>query len=301
MPTTALHRRIAHEIVALARREGYAAGRHLSEPDLARHLGLSRTPVRAALQHLQRVGAVSHDPGRGFFLKQDAARLGSLAQRFAARADDPLYLRVAADRQAGRLVGAYSEAELMRRYRVTRGTLLRALARIQKEGWIERRMGHGWEFTELIDSPAAYEESYQFRAAIEPFGMMLPSFRPDPEQLAALRREQQRLAAEDRATTIELFEANCRFHETLAAWSGNRFVLQSLQRINSLRRLVEYRMIPRLPPRVSEHLEILDAIARQDQLTAASLLRVHLDGARRSKIQEQTVFEARRSAAVSSR
>lgn len=290
MAPTALHRRTAREIIAIARRENRPAGTHLSEPELAEQLGISRTPVRAALVHLQRLGAVSHELGRGFFLKRGADALSGLAEKFANSSGDPLYLRIANDRQDGKLAGAYSEAELMRRYRVTRGALLRTLARIQNEGWIERRMGHGWGFTELIDSPAAYEESYRFRAAIEPFGVLLPSFEADPAQLQALIKEQRLLAGGERATPIELFEANCRFHETLAAWSGNRFVLQSLQRINSLRRLVEYQMIRKLSPRVGEHIQILDAIARQDLPGAASMLRTHLDAARLWKRRERTPF-----------
>src|SRR5512138_2728334 len=125
MASTALHRRTAHEIIALARRENRPAGTHLSEPELARQLGVSRTPVRAALLHLQRLGAVSHEPRRGFFLKQGADGLSRLAEKFAAGSDDPLYLRLARDRQAGKLHGAYSEAELRRRYGATRGSLLR--------------------------------------------------------------------------------------------------------------------------------------------------------------------------------
>lgn len=285
MAPTALHRRTAHEIVAWARRWNHAVGTRLSEVELAKQLGLSRTPVRAALVYLQRLGVVSHEPGHGFFLRRNAGSLTGLAEKFATTSDDPLYQRIASDRQDGELEGSLSEAELMRRYGVTRGALLRTLARIQKEGWIERRRGHGWGFAELIDSPAAYEESYQFRSAIEPFGLLLPSFRADPVELEALKREQQRLASGGRATPIEYFEANCRFHETLASWSGNRFALQALQRINSLRRLLEYRMMRKHAPRVGEHLRILEAIERQDLLGAASLLRSHLDAARLSKRQ----------------
>lgn len=290
MATTALHRRTANEIIALVRRENRPAGAHLSDAELAKELGISRTPVRAALRHLQRLEAVSHELGRGFFLKRAADALSGLAQKFAVDSDDPLYLRIASDRQTGKLAGGYSEAELRRRYRTTRGTLIRTLTRIQKEGWIERRKGTGWGFTELIDSPAAYEESFHFRSVIEPFGILFPSFKADPVQLAALKKEQQFLASSDQATTIELFEANCRFHETLAAWSGNRFVLQSLQRINSLRRLVEYRMIRLVPPGVEEHVRILDTIERHDLLAAASMLRTHLESARLAKLQEWTVL-----------
>jgi DNA-binding GntR family transcriptional regulator len=290
MATTALHRRTAREIIALARRENRPAGSRLSDAELAKRLGVSRTPVRAALLHLRRLGAVSHEPGRGFFLKVGADALSALAQKFAVTSDDPLYLRIASDRQAGKLQGSFSEAELRRRYGATRGTLLRTLTRAQKEGWIERRMGTGWGFTELIDSPSAYEESFQFRSVIEPFGLLLPSFKTDPIQLEALRKELQLLANGKQASTIELFESNCRFHETVAAWTGNRFVLQSLQRINSLRRLVEYRMIRKVPPRVEEHIQILDTIEKHDLIAAASMLRAHLEAARLSKIQEWTVL-----------
>ena len=85
---------------------------------------------------------------------------------------------------------------------------------------------------------------------------------------------------------MELFEANCRFHETLAEWSGNRFIAQSIRRVNQQRRLVEYHQASRRPQRkaqAAEHIQILDAIARQDFVGAASLLRNHLDGARRGK------------------
>ena len=88
-------------------------------------------------------------------------------------------------------------------------------------------------------------------------------------------------------TAIELFEANSRFHETLAAWSGNRFIVQSVRRVNQQRRLVEYQQASKRPQRqvqALEHMQILDAIERQDLVEAASLMRKHLDGARRAKV-----------------
>ena len=79
MATTALHRRTAHEIIALARRENRAAGSRLSDAALARQLGISRTPVRAALLHLKQLGAVSHEPGDADWAAREAAAQRALA------------------------------------------------------------------------------------------------------------------------------------------------------------------------------------------------------------------------------
>ena len=155
---------------------------------------------------------------------------------------------------------------------------------------MERRSGHGWSFLPMIDSVEAYEESYLFRLAIEPAGILSPRFRPDPAELDACRKQQEFIVAGGFQTmsTLELFEAGSKFHETLASWSGNRFILQSVRRVNQLRRLVEYGLVTKQritrKTQATEHLAILDPIGRGDFLTAATLLREHLDVARRQKI-----------------
>lgn len=302
MNLTPLQSRVAREIVALARREGFLADQHLPEALLSERIGISRTPVKAALRHLQSLGVVAHDPNRGFFLTRNATELGDLARAFSAAPDDPLYLRLARDRQSGGLPDEVTEAELIRRYEVPRASLLKVLARAQKEGWIERNLGHGWTFSPMIDTADAYEESYLFRQAIEPAGLLGPSFRADPGELKELRRQQEFIREHGfgSMTPIELFEANATFHETIAAWSGNRYILQSLQRVNQLRRLVEYRQADERQFRrtmADDHLEILEAIERQDTLTAAARLREHLDSARKTKNREErVVFPSRQGA-----
>ncbi|MCA0327425.1 MAG: GntR family transcriptional regulator [Proteobacteria bacterium] len=290
-----LQQRVAREIVALVRRAGLTAGEHLRESHLAEQIGTSRSPVQAALRLLASEGVLQRDANRGYFLTKDAADWSDVAVRFSAQPDDPLYLEIAAARQSRELPDEVSEAELMRRFQVARSTLRKVLARIGREGWIEQRVGHGWCFLPMIDSTGAYEESYLFRQSIEPAGLLGPSFRVNPAELAALKREQERIATDGylSMTPIELFEANSRFHETLAEWSGNRFILQSVRQVNRLRRLIEYRQASRRAPRqtqAAEHLEILRAIERQDPGQAASLMRAHLDGARRGKSQDQALF-----------
>ncbi|MET3515097.1 DNA-binding GntR family transcriptional regulator [Pseudacidovorax sp. 1753] len=291
---TPLQQRVAREIVALVRRDNRRAGDHLPEVHIAQHIGTSRSPVQSALRHLAQLGVLQQDANRGYFLAVDAqAWDGQVAGLLAT--DDPLYLRIAEDRQGGDLQDEVTEADLMRRYGVARSTLRKVLSRISEEGWVEQSMGHGWRFLAMIDSPSAYEESYLFRQSIEPAAILGPSFAFRTTELRELRREQQRIVdgGYSTMTPFELFEANSHFHETLASWGNNRFVLQSVRRINQLRRLVEYRQAARRTARhtqASEHLEILAAIERHDLAAAASLMRSHLDGARKGKAGASEVF-----------
>ncbi|SEF27942.1 DNA-binding transcriptional regulator, GntR family [Variovorax sp. NFACC28] len=291
---TSLQQRVAREIVALVRRDNRLAGDHLPEIHLAQHIGTSRSPIQVALRHLAQLGVLQQDANRGFFLNVDAKDWdGPVAGLLST--DDPLYLRIVDDRQSDRLTDEVTEADLMRRYGVARSTLRKVLSRISEEGWIEQSMGHGWRFLSMIDSPDAYEESYLFRQSIEPGAILSPSFMSVPAELKQLRREQQRIVdgGFQTMTPIELFEANSHFHETIAQWSHNRFVLQSVRRINQLRRLVEYRQASKRGPRhthAGEHLAILDAIEKQDFMQAANLMRAHLNDARRNKLRDPSVF-----------
>lgn len=292
---TPLQTKVVREIVALVRREGRRAGDHLPEVQLSEQMGTSRSPVQAALRHLSKLGVVQQDVNRGFFIVKDAKDWASVAATFSSQPDDPLYLAIADERQSGRLPDEVSEAELMRRFNVARSTLRKVLARISEEGWIEQRVGQGWAFQNMMESLDAYEESYFFRQALEPTGIMSPSFHANPIELAQLKREQEFIVEGGfrTMTPIELFEANSRFHETIATWSGNRFILQSVKRVNQLRRLIEYRQASKRNPRqtqAQEHLQILDALSKHDYMAAAALMRGHLDGARRAKVHGKGLF-----------
>ncbi|MEI7430500.1 MAG: GntR family transcriptional regulator [Betaproteobacteria bacterium] len=291
-----LQLRVVRDILAFARRENLRAGDHLVESALADQIGTSRSPVNVALRHLVGEGVLTHDLHRGYFLNHDACLLNDLAGQFSALPDDPLYLRIVEDRLAQRLPDVVNEVDLMRRYDVSRSSLRKVLARIQKEEWIDKSMGHGWIFQAMIDSSAAYQESYAFRLAIEPAGLLSERFQVDPAEFAVLLQQQQMIADSgfETMTAVELFEANSFFHETLAKWSGNRFIFQGLRRTDRLRRLVEYRHAStvREPRRIQalEHLVILEAITEKKQKKAARLMHSHLEGAYRKKALSSDSF-----------
>ncbi len=293
MNLTPLQSRILREIVSYVRRGQLPHGTHVVESQLARELNASRSPVKAALTFLTQQGMFTYDKNRGYFLAQHASELGPLAEQLSAQSEDPVYQQIAEMRLTRTLPELFTEIELMRELNISRTVLRSVLTRIQQEGWLEFRAGQGWKTLPAIDSLEAYQESYALRIMIEPAGLMGDAFRPDRARLEACRRQQQFIAGGGFMTMTprELFEANSDFHETLAACSGNRFLLQTVRRLNQLRRLVEYRQAQEKRSQrqhhAEEHLEILDLLLAGERQAAADKLRLHLERATSHKGQSE--------------
>lgn len=288
-----LHRVLAGRIARHIRASGLAAGTHLTEASLQARFGISRGPLRKAMAALAEAGVLAHVRNRGYFVAAPADWPEAAAQAPGAAGEDALYLALAEDRLTRQLPETVSESELMRRYDVGRPRLRRLLARIAAEGWIERREGRGWRFAALIDSVEAYRESYRLRQLLEPAAMRSGDFSADAAVLADLRAQQQmvRDGGWQSLGQIELFETNARFHEALAGLSGNRFVRQTIERQNQLRRLVEYRRIldrAQVRRQNAEHLAILSHLEAGRVAAAADLLGRHLGQAGAAKAVPDT-------------
>lgn len=291
MTLTDTQARVAHEIIAHIRRENVEVGTHLPEVRLAEIVGTSRFPVRIALQYLAEQGVVRSDSNKGFFLQAPTADILAVSERMSAEAEDPVYLKIADYRLSGKLPDIVTESELMRVFSTSRFVIQRTFSRIQEEGWVERRAGRGWMFLPMIDSPEAFEESYDLRQAVEPTVMLSPKFRADLPILEECRKQQEFIArgGYEFMTAFELFEAGSRFHEVIAICSGNRFAAQTIRRLNQLRRLVEYRHAKIRPARkqhAEDHLAIIAAIHAADFIKAAAMMKAHLDKSRREKIAQ---------------
>ncbi|MDQ0474298.1 GntR family transcriptional regulator [Labrys wisconsinensis] len=283
-----LQREIVRQIVALAAAERWPVGRRVSDSALARQLAVSRSPVRSALAWLAERGILRRGEGRGFRLARQPGN-GDVEGVAPPSELEHLQRRLMADRATGAVPADVSEALLAERYGAPRGTIRKLLLRFAAEGLVQRQRGHGWAFAGSLDTDRVEEESYQFRLIVECGALRHPGFRADAAELAAIRAG----LAEVMAMPLPAlhrdrwFEANAAFHEALAAWSGNRFLVQAVRQQNSLRRLTEYAWFDRLPEarirRVcSEHIAILDAIAEGDIAFAEALLRRHIEGASRS-------------------
>lgn len=261
-------------------------GQHLPLQMLADTFRVSRAPIMSALRKLEEDGIVRAEPNRGYFLTVDAEKI-----EFEIAHDDmdeAIYFRMAEDRLSGKLEERVSENELMRFYEVPRTRLLKVLHRIADEGWIERLPGNGWAFRKTLTSRQSYEDGYAFRAVIEQQAMLLPTFEPDIEGLKRAREVQTALrdGGFENWSRADIFRANNEFHEMLVACSRNEFFVDSIKRINRLRRLIEYHITidrSRLPRQTTEHLHILDLVESGRRNEASAFLFTHIMGASRIK------------------
>lgn len=281
---------IALQIVDHIRTQQLPPGHHLASQILADSFRVSRAPVNEALKLLEGLKVVQSQPNRGFFVHKSAQALRNFKLPAVSEDDDEdIYFAIADDRLRGKLADRLSESEFMRLYDLPRGKLLKILNRISQEGWIERLPGHGWEFRPTLTSRESYEAGYRFRATIESAAVLEPGFRIDRAAFRAARQRQETLMSGDTALRVsraELFKINSQFHEIIVACSHNQFLIDALQRVNRVRRLIEYRLSvdrSRQQQICREHIEILDLLERGDFDGASAYLRTHIEDAMTKK------------------
>ena len=272
---------IAGEILSMVRREGLAPGSRLTEQRLADTIGVSRGPIRSALKVLEATGLVKGLPNRGYVLARNTSSRRATTTLSTLGNAERHYRRIAGDRLDGCLPDTVTEAELMRRYDVGRPELLRLLDKIAAEGWIIRLPGYGWRFVETLASKTAYAQASAFRAVIEPAALLEPGYRLAVDTIERLASQQRRLLEGDleRLTVGEVFRLGCDFHEELVGGAGNPFYVESLKRVNAIRRLFAYRTLgdhDHIRRHMGEHLRLLDMIKKSRTSDAASYLRRHL-------------------------
>jgi DNA-binding GntR family transcriptional regulator len=190
---------------------------------------------------------------------------------------------------------------LVRRYAVSRTTVMKVLARMQEDGLVERTAGHGWVFGPALIDEAAYEDSYRYRLVIEPAAIAEASFHLPPARAARLRRDHLRMieASTGAAPMSALSGLDAEFHDTIGECCGNRFLAQAIHQQTQLRRLSEYEKYSdrdRLREAFMEHLSILDALDADDRHLAAERMRDHIDrsSARRPDFRKVRVLAHRR-------
>ncbi|MCA1195239.1 MULTISPECIES: FCD domain-containing protein [unclassified Saccharopolyspora] len=278
---------IETQVIDLIRRSGLERDAHVREQWVADSLDISRSPVRKALSYLAELGLVTRQPNRGYFLNRSAAELAHVDLSADDAAEDA-YFRIGDDHLSGRFTGEFTTAEVRRRYGLTAREADRVLLRMEREDLIRRRPGRGWAFQHLLTTAEAHDQSYRFRMIVEPAAVLEPGFTVDAEKFA-LHREQQRALLNGDALLLprgELFRVNAEFHEMVVGCAANAYLLDSVSRVNRVRRLVEYRHQTdrqRLVRQAREHLELLDLLEAGDREAASRFLRDHLDEVRAVK------------------
>jgi len=283
---------LAHQILHLARERAWQSGHHLTEEALADTLGVSRSPIRAALRLLQERGVVTGRRNQGFSLNVNPSDLMNINIEAPPAAEDDLYLAIIDARLKGALEDSFTQMDLMRRFDVPRSLFERAVGRLMDEGIVARRKGRGWTFLPTYDTDRSLRHSYQLRMVLEPAGILLPQFTINHEALT-----RSRLAHHDLLTNAEqtirrrwIFSIDSEFHEMIAGFTGNPLFLQVIQHQNRLRRLLEIRGYSnrrRIVDWCEEHLAVIDALERGNLPNAANLLRVHLSRANEAAATER--------------
>jgi DNA-binding GntR family transcriptional regulator len=284
MARSSLTAQLAAQILDHVRSRDLPRGQHLPSQTLADSLRVSRAPINSAFKFLEKMGVVRFESNRGYFLAKDAKDLSALQLLVNKDGDeDDSYFEIAEDRLSGKLPAQVTENELMRRYRLPRGRVVKILSRVAQEGWIERLPGHGWEFRPTLTSRDSYEAGYRFRAIIESAAVLEPTFKVDRQAFRLARTQQLSLLERglERMSPAQLFKINTELHETFVACSGNEFFLDAIKRVNRLRRLIEYRVLDRihLTRQCREHLQIMDLLEAGNVTEASEFLRRHIQGA----------------------
>lgn len=270
---------LAHQIATYLRENGWVPGDHIPTQQLADLLGVSRSPVTKALKILENHKIVHREPHRGYFLDREAS---APALVDTGNTLETTYFQIAEDRLNGEIPDTVSEAMLRNRYGVTQGELTGLLTRMLREGWIERRKGYGWRFSTMLTTSDALQQTYRLRAALEPAALLEPTFHIELATLDRLEQVERRLVDGEieTAPADKLYEHGVVFHETLARASGNPYIVDSLHRVNQVRRLLAYRSMvvrSRYYKQSEQHLEIIALLRLGHNAAAADAMRHHLN------------------------
>lgn len=277
---------LAGRILRLLKDQGVGRGHHLVELDLCRHFQVSRTPIRGALQLLAQKGAVESRARRGFVLCGPVTATPAPDTTPAAdEKDNRLFVAIATARNRGELPDHFSQLELSRKFEAPIPRVVRVLLQLAGLGLVERKPGNGWAFTMPVNSSRTRKESYAFRRFVEPAGLVEPTFDLDRDWLEISRARhlafRKRRWRQDLA--VDFFALNLDFHEQLARCSGNRYIIDAVQRQNRLRSFLNINWVngaERVTDSIDEHLAVLDAVGVGDNAVAATLLKEHIDRAR---------------------
>jgi DNA-binding GntR family transcriptional regulator len=282
---------IPTQIVELLKQENWEVGSHLPAQLLADRLKVSRQPINDALSLLQEKGVLTREKNRGYFLARRMNEpLSQVVDKLGLAESDVItsvYFRIAEDRLKGILPDEFSEQLIKTTYGLTAAQLNSVLGRIASEGWAERKRGYGWRFSTMLTTPDSLMQSYRLRLALEPAALLEPGYKLQPHVLELCRAAEKHLLSGgiETATADQLHDRGVRFHESLVEASGNAFFIDTVRRVNRVRRLLSYRSMQdrkRYKEHCKQHLHVLNLLEQERNEEASQILREHLQHTLRS-------------------
>jgi DNA-binding GntR family transcriptional regulator len=279
-----LHRQVAQDICRVVLDERARGGAKLNVLQLSKALRLSRTPVAAALELMASQGLAVKGGAGGYRLTSWTEAQRSLVSAAVARENVSLDVRIAEDRLSGALPDELTEAFLQRRYGIDRVSLLKTLKELEMDGLCQSKPGRGWIFEPSLDSAGIYRESYSFRKLIFSRCFFEPTYRFDAVAADRSRVRHTQLMTQEHSTPRDIAQCNAEFYETLAAMSGNRFIVQAARSQNRIRRFRDYAYSWNedfIDAVCRTHIRILDLLQANNIEAASRAIWLYLDEAER--------------------
>lgn len=288
---------IVTKILELIKAQEMTVGSHLPAQLLADRLRVSRSPINEALGILAEKGVLKREANRGYFLATPVeVPTQTLVEQLGIAETNvvsDVYFRIADDLLRGLLPRDVKETEIKHRYALTPAQLNSVMARISSEAWAEKKPGYGWSFSSMLTTADSLLQSYRLRLALEPAALLEPGYHLAPDVIERCRAAERHLLQGGIATDSadNLHERGVRFHESLVEGSGNPFFIDTIRRVNRVRRLLSYRSMQersRYREHCEQHLHLLDLLERGRNDEAAQAMRVHLSSTLRNleKISE---------------
>ncbi|WKY57237.1 GntR family transcriptional regulator [Vibrio sp. SNU_ST1] len=274
---TKLQQNLLFKVIARLKADDAKAGSSLNESSLAQQFEVSRSPIRAVLKHLSAQGITKVVPYKGAVLQTDAADIDISGQDNDQQPrQEQLYLRVLMDLFFSELGQSFSEKDLQQRYDANRGEMQSVLRLLESDGIFRRSPGYKWQLDGVLNTLERHTESYRCRLIFEPAGLLEPTWTLDNSVIESCRdRHAQAIANPESVNASQLFSLSAEFHELLAACSGNRFLLSTMQQHNRLRKatdLVSMHIQSSVTKSCQRRLEIIELVLEGNNQTASTKL-----------------------------
>ena len=191
-----------------------------------------------------------------------------------------------------------AERELAAHYDVSRGTLRSALALLEQDGLVERKVGSGTFVRPQAPDEAASQfadttspmQLMQVRNMLEPAIIDLAVHHAAGRDLEQLGQALERVEA---ARTAEQFSiADEAFHQAIAQACGNPLMMWIYEQVNEVRRHELWRAsrgkvlsAENMAQYNTHHRTIFEAISHRDAQTAKATMTEHLDKAQKDLVR----------------
>ena len=168
---------------------------------------------------------------------------------------------------------------------ISRTPIREALGRLEAEGLISRQAGRLLLVKEF--TVREFIEILHVRQVIETESAGLTARRPPIAELAETRAMILGLMSGGEPSATDHWVVDDRLHDLIAANSGNRMMATMVRDLRRKTRIFNFKRMPeRFEPGCREHLTIIDAIMRGDEVAARAAMSTHIENVKQSIIRK---------------